>query len=232
MWVGESNMIWAKNLCLPVIVFISLPTGLTITPKLASMIAPDMRLLDVGYSGVEEHLAQLSLIDVYSFMLSKWADCERIDANEQPLKFLVPLLELCLRRFEAVASFYYRLFLVSREKVNADVFASSWRPLRDAIMTAKLLPKAIIQYDSCHAGGALQKSGKLQQILRRFAYLHEIAVQLEQHVRDDLQLQVGHLSLQESRESIKQSEIAIKVSKVALEESKRVKMRMFIVPAS
>jgi hypothetical protein len=225
--IGKRIMIGAKSLFLLVTVFISLPTEHipTLTARLTALIDRDTAVaLDYNSNLVwDGKFSQLSLIDLYTFMVSGWTDSERTDANGQPLKFLVPLLELSLNRFEALASLYYERLLSEREDASAEVFASIWRPLRDTMVTAKLLPDAFKQYDSCHANGAIQKSSKVQYMLRRFIYLHESVAQLEQHMRDDQQLEVGHLSLQESKESIKQS-------KAALEESKRVKMRKFTVP--
>ena len=168
---------------------------------------------------VDRDLRQVSLVELYVTMVSKWAESERIEANDQPLRFLIPLLELNVNRFQALASYYNGVFLSQRADPEADVFASVWRPLRGVMVNAKVPFEAFKQYDSCYAERALQNSIKLQYILRRFNCVNETVLQLEQHVRDDLQLQVGHLSLQESKESIKQS-------KIALEESKRVKMRM------
>lgn len=168
--------------------------------------------------------ATLNLAELCILMISRWESVERIDANEHPLRFLFPLLELYVNRFEAIAVNSYHKFLEERASTSpASGFESSWRPLRDAMVSATLPFEAFKQYDSCHANGALQQSSKLPRLLRRFDHLLKEASQFEQHIRDELQLQVGHLSLRESRESIKQS-------KLAMEESKRVKMRTLLDP--
>jgi hypothetical protein len=169
-----------------------------------------------------ERLATLRTTALYILMLSRWANDERVDANEQPLKFLLPLLELHVSRFQAAAAKQYRDFLQDRDsKGGTEGFQSSWRPLRDAVVDATLPIEAFKRYDVCHTSGIVQRCSKVQRLLKRFDHVSRRVSQFEQHMRDELQLQVGHSSLQESRESIKQS-------KIAIEESKRVKMRKLI----
>lgn len=171
-----------------------------------------------------QETARLSMQDLYVLMIQRWTDNERLDANKQPLSFLTPLLELRINQFQTTAAQCYHKFTYERASSHAEsAFDSSWRPMRDAILEASHSFEAFDQYDLCHANGDVQKSFKFQRLLKRFTRVLTNASRMEQHIRDDLQLQVGHLSLEESRESIKQS-------KVALEESKRVKMRMYLHP--
>lgn len=166
-----------------------------------------------------EHSVQLlSLVELYVEMISRFPTDEMLDANEVPLKFLVPLLKVLVNQFQAIAAYHYHTFTERRSDANeASGFVSLWRPLRDEMMAASLMFEAFKQYDMCHAHGVVQQTTKLQDLSRRFHYLQGRISHLEQHIRDELQLQVGNSSLQESRESIKQS-------KMAREESKSVKM--------
>jgi hypothetical protein len=163
--------------------------------------------------------AILELNELYILLISRWAEDERLEAIQQPLNFVVLLLELHVNRFQAKAAKHYTEFLSNRDSVDeASCFQSCWKPVRDAIEMATFAFDAFKQYDVCHANGAVQKSNRLQKLSKRFDAIMRKVVQMEQHMRDELHLQVGHSSLQESKESIKQS-------KIAIEESKRVKMR-------
>lgn len=150
--------------------------------------------------------------------ISQWTSEELVDANEQPLKYLIPLLEWRVNHFQSSATICYEKFRADRDKQDALIFEHSWRPLRDALLDGPLPWEAFKEYDAYHFDGAVQQSSKLQQLIRQYHVVHARVLELEQHIRDELQLQVGYLSLLESKESIKQS-------KIALEESKRVKMR-------
>lgn len=163
--------------------------------------------------------SDFDLKEVYVTMLLKWVCTDRVDANEQPLEFFSLMLDLYLHRLQAVAVHYYGLFLEGRENVHLPRFEEYWRPLRDAMVNATLTSEAFERYSAHHFKDAIQQSTKSQKVLWRFDNLRKCISEFEQHIRDELQLQVGHLSLLESKASIEQS-------KIALEESKRVKMRM------
>lgn len=158
----------------------------------------------------------------YVDIIRQWASADLVDANKQPVKFLIPLMELRVDCFQYSAMSCYREFRANRAKPDTEDFTVLWRKLRDATIDGTLLFEAFKQYDSCHFDGGVQQSSNLQKLLSRHKGILARALELEQHVRDELQLQVGHLSLMESKESIKQS-------KIAIEESKRVKMRMYNV---
>lgn len=170
-------------------------------------------------SSVEQD-ATLNLRGLYTIMIKRWTNAERIDANEQPLKFLLPILELYVNQFQARASKYYDQFLhhENGDTAQASNFESLWMPLRTMMVAATWPFDAFKRYDSCYANGMVQKSSGLVELSSRFDSLQERVSKIEQHMRDGLQLQVGELSLQESKESIKQS-------KISVQESKRVKMR-------
>jgi hypothetical protein len=193
-----------------------------------SCIFPRDLLMDAGFTEAPAVITDyfdpvnfdLDLKDLYILIISRWAKSERLDAIQQPPKFILPLLEIYVRGFQGTAAMHYHDFLNKRTSAGQEAgFWSFWTPLRDAIANANLPFDAFKHYDSFHANGAVQKSSKLRRLSRRFNAIERKVTQMEQHMRDELQLQVGHLSLQESRESIKQS-------KKAIEESKRVKMRM------
>jgi hypothetical protein len=154
--------------------------------------------------------------DLYIIIISKWSENERIGANGQPLKFLMPLLEFHINQLEGFAGRLYERF--RNEDFMRD-YEHTWRPLRETLVNARLPFEAFNQYDLCHANGSVRQSNQLQRLSRRFENVLHQSSKIEQHMRDELQFQIGHLSLQESKESIKQS-------KIAIEESKRVKMRM------
>jgi hypothetical protein len=180
--------------------------------------------IDFQYTQRAVTHAMLDLAQLYSLMISRWSTDERIEANEQPLRFLVPLLELYVGQFQAIITYHYKNFRRLRAHPDeGDAFSDSWRPLRDAMVNPTWPFEAFRQYDSCHANGVVQRSSKLQRASKRFDRLLQNASKLERHMLEELQLQVGHLSLQESKESIKQS-------KIAIEESKRVKMRTLCCP--
>jgi tryptophan 2,3-dioxygenase len=168
--------------------------------------------------------AFLELSELYIILITRWAEDERLEAIQKPLNFVILLLDLHVNRFQALAAKHYTDFLEIRDSVfGASAFEPCWKPLRDAIELATFAFDAFKQYDSCHANGANQRSSRLQKLTKRFDAVMRKAAQMEQHMRDELHLRVGHSSLQESKESIKQS-------KIAIEESKRVKMRTWPVP--
>ena len=170
--------------------------------------------------------AGLFLKEVYALIISRWGKNERIDANEQPLNFLLPVLELYVNQLQAKVASRYAHFLRNRDNNDGiSGFRSSWTPVRDVMVDAGLPFEAFKQYDSCYANGALQKSSKVQRLLARFHHALDTASHVEQQIRDELSLQVSHLSLEESRKSIQQSRESIRQSRIAVEESKRVKMR-------
>lgn len=166
-------------------------------------------------------------MELYIFIISRWAKNERLEAIQQPLEFVVPLLDLHVNRFQATAAKYYHGFLTDRGPFGeASGFQSFWKPLRDAIEQANIAFDAFKQYyDSFHANSAVdvQMSNKLRTLSEKFDAIMRKTTRMEQHMRDELQLQVGYFSLQESKESIKQS-------KLSMEESKRVKMRTWPDP--
>jgi hypothetical protein len=191
-------------------------------------IIPQDLAMDVGFTNAPGTIGTLKnvlgLCELYILIISQWAESERLEAIQQPLIFILPLLEVYANRFHAVAASHYHTFLSERGSAEGTSgFESFWTPVRDALVDATLPFDAFTQYDSCHADGAVQKTSKLQKLSKRFDVILRKATRMEQHMRDEMQLQVGHLSLQESKESIKQS-------KIAIEESKRVKMRMWTTP--
>lgn len=226
------------ELCLLASVLISLPLDDNVHGVHASMlpqaIPMDPKLVEVTGNAHQSMLPSrfeslsvpirptiMNLVEVYIIMLSRWGPCDFIDANEQPLKLLLPVLELHFNRYQATATHHYRIFLEERGGASASGFESLWRPLRDTMVSAALPFEVFKRYDSFHADGAVQQSPKLQRLLKRFDHICKRVSQFEQPMRDELQLEVGHLNLEESKESIKQS-------KIAIEESKRLKMRTHI----
>jgi hypothetical protein len=167
----------------------------------------------------------LNLPKIYSLMLSDWSEAQLASANDQPLEYIIPLLELYVNRFQAVITRHYGKFLDLRNDPTDSGFRSEWRPLRDALVNAAMPFEAVRQYKPLNTPGTVYDHPNVQRLLKRFDHLHKTASQFEQHMRDDLQLQVGYLSLLESKESIRQS-------KIALEESKRVKMRTLVASIS
>lgn len=197
MTISMGNLHFEKISCLFVSVLISLPYG-------------------SYFSKITGNYIPFNSIFVET--INQWASADLVDANEQPLKFLTPMLEMSVERLQSAATSCYEKFRTERTKQDALTFEYSWRPLRDAVVDEALPLEAFKQYDSYHFNGAVQESSKLQQLIRQYDDVHARLLELEQHIRDELQLQVGYLSLLESKESINQS-------KIALQESKRVKMR-------
>lgn len=197
-------------------------SGMTISRDNLNLVEINIRLLASVLICMPSMYPMRYLPNLYVEMISQWASADLVDANEQPVKFLVPMLELRVDCFQLLAIRCYEKFRADRPHPDAERFTSSWIPLRDAAMNGTLPFEAFKRYDSCHFNGAVQQSNKLQELLSKYHDVRARMLELEQHVRDELQLQVGHLSLLESRESIKQS-------KIAIEESKRVKMRMYTV---
>jgi CorA-like Mg2+ transporter protein len=172
----------------------------------------------------------IDFTQLYMAMILQWSPQELNDGNSCSLKFLLPLLKMYIQRIDAITRDCYVEFLSKRRLDEVSLFEGSWRTLRDLLVKATVPFDSVKKYDLCHFEGMLQKSSsKLRQLTLAFDDLRETISELEQHIRDDLSLQVGELSLQESKESIRQSQIA-------LDEGKKVNMlttlAFFFVPVS
>ncbi len=223
-----TSNIRSKVLCLPGPVLISLPNYYRPEEELFSLLPRDIAIdpkystppaiyerFDPHGSGINTCLA---MHELYRMMLSKWPKSKLIAANEQPLKFLETVLELSLNQFQAVTGHCYWEFRQTRGDPKNSIHESLWRPMRDAMVMTTFSFAAFKRYDSHHTDGVVQHSPEVRRLLRRFDQLYETASGFEQQIRDDLQLQVGYLSLLESKASIEQS-------KIALGEGKRLRLR-------
>lgn len=161
---------------------------------------------------------------LYSVALQKWDRTQCKEANSDPIKYLYPVMEsrveVFRRRLVGCGDRYrYSTTNPYRKDDEEHPYREIWFPLRWDMEIGRLIFPALGHFRKFDnpSSTSLTQSPHFQALETEFGQLLETARQLEQHVRDDLQLRVGQLSLQESRKSIEQSRISI-------QEGKRIKL--------
>ena len=157
-------------------------------------------------------------------MIHQWPTQELIEANQNPTLFLCPLLSLKFHTASLRAHRYSESFRIesmqrysNADQANVDRYKTIWKPLRDEFEVTKRALRSSERYCASIPKTAGNLDLKLESLFDEAnTMLADIEI-FEQQLRDDLQLQVGQLSLLESQKSIMQS-------KISIEEGKRVKL--------
>ena len=159
---------------------------------------------------------------LYHAMLCQWDPSKLVTANENPLLFLLPVAHLQIAQFQSllgpvVESIHGWRTGVRTVRAPHESPYQLWRCLRGSSEILKMAFENLKRYATVVGGESSLQVNGMKDVYNAYQQVLDIACALEQHVKEDLQLQVGQLSLVESRKSILQSELAIA-------ESKRVKL--------
>jgi hypothetical protein len=142
-----------------------------------------------------------------------------VSANGNPLEYLGPFFNLLEMQFEIQLDEcmrLHKLWLGTRpcssktfyKLENHDTrLLCTWREIRCLIESFEVIVNSIDrQWQAAEKLLALSESDKRKEFCRRYQIIVSSARSLEQHIRDDIQVNVGNMSLQESRRSIQQAD--------------------------
>ena len=151
-----------------------------------------------------------------------------VSANGNPLEYLGPFFNLLEMQFEIQLDEcmrLHKLWLGTRPCTSKTFYKlenhdtrllCTWREIRSLTESFDVIVSSIDrQWQAAEELLALPASDKRKEFYRRYQIMVSGARSLEQHIRDDIQVNVGNLSLQESRRSIEQADSVGRLSFLA-----------------
>ena len=160
---------------------------------------------------------------VFGMALLSWPPRLRIQANDDPLMFFLPVLDIQLTIWGEELfrrDRFLEACLIDEFQTEFPDLVEAWNCLRMIIYNSEQPVDCFLRYDSDHNGGRTQKMEQWSSCLARFERLIHQAQRLEVLMRDQIQARTASMMLDESRASIQQS-------KMALQEGRRTKLGKF-----